>query len=257
MCAAARCSKAAPGRCAEMNCRILSAFGLTPFHRQTHTKDTTSSRANLLFENGGRKMGGPTNVQQHNPRRFRLGQCSHHPVGGFCVAVESHPASWNGNLIYRAMMASRTTQLGSLVILADQRLQKLGLGIRTAPPELLTVFDPMPHGDAISGTLRMIRPRSPRDRETARRHLRAAHQHPSQPARSDALRQAAVDGGAKLSHRQASVLDPPDLPQARRDHPRPRLTLVLKKALDDRIAALGRFGSCRKSSPTKSRFRFQ
>jgi Transposase DDE domain len=29
--------------------------------------------------------------------------------------------------------------------------------------------------------------------------------------------------GANLPHRQASVLDPPDLPQARRDHPRPRV----------------------------------
>jgi hypothetical protein len=56
-----------------------------------------------------------------------------------------------------------------------------------------------------------------------------------------------VDGGADLPHRQTSVLDPPDLPQARRDHPRPRVLQLprpgAEEALEDRIAALGRSGS--------------
>src|SRR5262249_26241168 len=54
-------------------------------------------------------------------------------------------------------------------------------------------------------------------------HLRAAYQHRSQPARSHALLQTIVDCGANLPNRQASALDPTDLPQARRDHPRPRV----------------------------------
>jgi hypothetical protein len=42
-------------------------------------------------------------------------------------------------------------------------------------------------------------------------------------ARSHALLQAAVDRGADLPHRQESAGDAADLPQARRDHPRPRV----------------------------------
>src|SRR5262249_42055339 len=59
--------------------------------------------------------------------------------------------------------------------------------------------------------------------EEVRRHLRAAHQHRPQSARSHVVLQAAVDRGANLPHRQASGLDPGDLPQARRTHPRSRV----------------------------------
>jgi hypothetical protein len=56
-----------------------------------------------------------------------------------------------------------------------------------------------------------------------------------------------MDGGANLPNRQAFVLHPTDLPQARRDHPGhvfcSFLALVLKTALEERIAALGRSGS--------------
>ena len=44
-----------------------------------------------------------------------------------------------------------------------------------------------------------------------------------QPARSHALLQAIVDRGANLPNRQAPARDPANLPQARRDHPRPRV----------------------------------
>jgi hypothetical protein len=59
--------------------------------------------------------------------------------------------------------------------------------------------------------------------EEVRWHLRAAYQHRSQPARSHALLQAIVNCGANLPNRQAPALDPANLPQARRDHPRPRV----------------------------------
>src|SRR5262249_21114828 len=55
------------------------------------------------------------------------------------------------------------------------------------------------------------------------RPLRAAYQHRAQPARSHALLQAIVDGGADLPNRKAPALDPADLPQARRHYPRPRV----------------------------------
>jgi hypothetical protein len=62
---------------------------------------------------------------------------------------------------------------------------------------------------------RSATPARPRSRgEKVRRYLRATHQLRSQPARSHALLQAAVDVGANLPHRQASVLEQPDLPQS-------------------------------------------
>ena len=61
------------------------------------------------------------------------------------------------------------------------------------------------------------------EEEPLRRHLRAAHQHRSQPARGHAALQAALDRGADLPHRQASARHAADLPQARRDHPRSRV----------------------------------
>jgi Transposase DDE domain len=66
-----------------------------------------------------------------------------------------------------------------------------------------------------------FRDRSRQDRggEEARRHLRAAHQHRSQPARGHALLQAAVDGGADLPYRQARP-HPLALLRARCDRPR-------------------------------------
>ena len=52
---------------------------------------------------------------------------------------------------------------------------------------------------------------------------------------------------ADLPHRQAPLIHPADLLQARRDHPGhvfcSFLTLVLKTALEDRVTALGRVGS--------------
>ena len=68
--------------------------------------------------------------------------------------------------------------------------------------------------------------------EEVRRHLRAAHQHRSQSARGHALLQAAVDGGADLPNSQAPALHPADLPQARRDHPRPRVLQVAEDTFD-------------------------
>jgi hypothetical protein len=65
--------------------------------------------------------------------------------------------------------------------------------------------------------------RQDRGGEEVRRRLRIAHQYRSHPARGDALLQAVVDGGADLPHRQAPALDSADLPQARRNHPRPRI----------------------------------
>jgi hypothetical protein len=60
--------------------------------------------------------------------------------------------------------------------------------------------------------------------------------------------QAAVDRGADLPSAKHLLLYPADLPQARRDHPRPRVLQLPRagaeeKALEDRIAALGRSGS--------------
>src|SRR5262249_55499789 len=66
-----------------------------------------------------------------------------------------------------------------------------------------------------------------------RRHLRAAYQHRSQPARSHALLQTIVDCGANLPNRQASALDPADLPQARRDHPRPRVLQLARAGAEE------------------------
>ena len=65
--------------------------------------------------------------------------------------------------------------------------------------------------------------RQGRGGEEVRRHLRAAHQHRPQSARSHALLQAFVDRGANVPDRQTPARDPPDLPQARRDHPRSRV----------------------------------
>ena len=68
-------------------------------------------------------------IRPFSPRR-----CSHHPVGGFWVAVQRSPVDSNGNLIYRGtIMASRKMRLDNAVILPDQFMQKLG-SEPTRPP---------------------------------------------------------------------------------------------------------------------------
>ena len=71
-----------------------------------------------------------------------------------------------------------------------------------------------------------------------------AHQRRSVAARSDALLQEIVEGGARVPHLQGPVRHAAELSQTRRDHSRPRLVQlprpVLKKELEDRIAGLAK-----------------
>src|ERR1700730_7934936 len=82
------------------------------------------------FENGCRKIRGLRDVRRQNSPAFCPGRCSHHPVGSFCVAVETSPVDLEGNswpaTDGATTIASRTTQLDSAVILADQLMQNLG-----------------------------------------------------------------------------------------------------------------------------------
>jgi len=80
-----------------------------------------------------------------------------------------------------------------------------------------------------------IDPRQDRGGAEVRRHLRAAHQHRPQPARGHALLQAALDRGADFSNSEAPVLHPADLPQARRDHPWPRVLQLPGTGAEDRV----------------------
>src|SRR5262249_43531330 len=79
------------------------------------------------------------------------------------------------------------------------------------------------------------------------RHLRAAYQHRSQPARSHALLQTIVDCGANFRTAKHLLSTRPifhKLDATIRGHVFCSfLALVLKKALEDRIAALARSGS--------------
>ena len=63
-------------------------------------------------------------------------------------------------------------------------------------------------------------------RRQVRRRVRAAHQHRPRSARRHAALQAALDRRGGLPHGQAPARHPADLPQARRDHPRPRVLLL-------------------------------
>ena len=95
------------------------------FDRQNYTRDTTSPRAKFSVENSGRKIGGLTNVQQQNPPLFAWGDVLTTSLATPVSLWRRHPATWKGNLIYRAtMMASRTTQLDGASILGH--MQKLG-----------------------------------------------------------------------------------------------------------------------------------
>ena len=93
------------------------------------------------------------------------------------------------------------------------------------------------------------RSRQNRGTEEVRRHLRAAHRHRSQPARGHALLQAAVGRGQTFRTAKHLLSTRPifhKLDETIRGHVFCSfLALVLKKALEDLIAAFARSGSRR------------